>query len=85
MGKCMGRCVFGGKDGSWMWLDAYVGGGMGGWHTLRICRGTAGSITAHSGVCVWVGGWVWVCRHWEYLGTCMLTTAVLLDSQTTMT
>ena len=26
-----------------------------------------------------------VCRHWEYLGTCMLTTAVLLGSQTTLT
>ena len=24
-----------------------------------------------------------VCRHWEYLGTCMLTKAVLLGSQTT--
>jgi hypothetical protein len=26
-----------------------------------------------------------VCRHWEYLGTCMLTKAVLLGSRTTMT
>jgi hypothetical protein len=60
MGKCMGRYVFGGKDGSWMWLGAYVGGWMGGWHTLRIYRGTAGNITAHSGVCVWAGGWVGV-------------------------
>jgi type III secretory pathway component EscS len=25
-----------------------------------------------------------VCQHWEYLGTCMLTKAVLLGSQTTM-
>ena len=25
------------------------------------------------------------CQHWEYLGTCMLTKAVLLGSQTTVT
>jgi hypothetical protein len=28
--------------------------------------------------------YLYVYRHWEYLGTCMLTKAVLLGSQTTM-